>query len=327
MRTNHGISSVEMRWVNMNINDEIADYLDYIDLKENTKIGYKNILYGFAKFLEKRQVLEPTRNDLLAFKEHSLKHLGSASVQKYIVVLRGFFKHLKFKGVYEDISYQVRGCKVETTFKRMPLSIKDSIKLISKAKKKAVNEIGKRDYALVVLFLTTGIRSIEAERANTNDIDIVQGEAVLHIQGKGRDSKAEFVKLSEETYSAIQEYLATIDTNSIADDDRGTPLFLTKPHNGIRRRLSTKMIRTQIKDLLVSIGYNSRAYSVHSLRHTFATTALLKGASILQTQEALRHKNISTTQIYSHMVEGLGSNTNQIVSDALFKTKKGQDNK
>jgi len=311
----------------MNINDEIADYLNYIDLKENTIIGYKNILYGFAKFLEKRQVLEPTRNDLLAFKEHSLKHLGSASVQKYIVVLRGFFKHLKFKGVYEDISYQVRGCKVETTFKRMPLSIKDSIKLISKAKKKAVNEIGKRDYALVVLFLTTGIRSIEAERANTNDIDIVQGEAVLHIQGKGRDSKAEFVKLSEETYSAIQEYLATIDTNSIADDDRGTPLFLTKPHNGIRRRLSTKMIRTQIKDLLVSIGYNSRAYSVHSLRHTFATTALLKGASILQTQEALRHKNISTTQIYSHMVEGLGSNTNQIVSDALFKTKKGQDNK
>lgn len=87
------------------------------------------------------------------------------------------------------------------------------------------------------------------------------------------------------------------------------------------------MIRTQIKDLLISIGYNSRAYSVHSLRHTFATTALLQGASILQTQEALRHKNISTTQMYSHMVEGLGSNTNQLVSDALFKSKKGQENK
>lgn len=311
----------------MNINDEIANYLSYIDLKENTKIGYKNILYSFAKFLEKRQVLEPTRNDLLAFKEFSLKHLGSASVQKYIVVLRGFFKHLKFMGVYDDISYQVRGCKVETTFKRMPLSIKDSIKLLNKAKKRAVNEIGKRDYALAVLFLTTGIRSIEAERANIDDIDNVQGEAVLHIQGKGRDSKAEFVKLSEETYNAIQEYLVNIDTNSIADDDRGTPLFLTKPKNGIRKRLSTKMIRTQIKDLLISIGYNSRAYSVHSLRHTFATTALLKGASILQTQEALRHKNISTTQIYSHMVEGLGSNTNQLVSDALFKSKKGQENK
>jgi hypothetical protein len=52
----------------------------------------------------------------------------------------------------------------------MPLSIKDSIKLLNKAKKKAVNEIGKRDYALAVLFLTTGIRSIEAERATTQDI-------------------------------------------------------------------------------------------------------------------------------------------------------------
>ena len=155
----------------------------------------------------------------------------------------------------------------------------------------------------------------------------VQGEAVLHIQGKGRDSKAEFVKLSEETFGAIQEYLTAIDSNSITDDVRGTPLFLTKPVKGVRKRLSTKMIRTQIKDLLISIGYNSRAYSVHSLRHTFATTALLQGASILQTQEALRHKNISTTQIYSHMVEGLGSNTNQLVSDALFKSKKGQENK
>ena len=311
----------------MNINDEITNYLNYIDLKENSKIGYRNILLTFGQFLEKRNVLEPTRNDLLAFKEESLKSLSSASVQKYIVVLRGFFKYLKFMGVYDDISYQVRGCKVETTFKRMPLSIKDSIKLINKAKKKAVNEIGKRDYALVVLFLTTGIRSIEAERANVEDIDIVQGEAVLHIQGKGRDSKAEFVKLSEETFGAIQEYLTAIDSNSITDDVRGTPLFLTKPVKGVRKRLSTKMIRTQIKDLLISIGYNSRAYSVHSLRHTFATTALLRGASILQTQEALRHKNIATTQIYSHMVEGLNSNTNQLVSDALFKTKKGQENK
>lgn len=311
----------------MNINEEITNYLNYIDLKENTKIGYKNILFTFASFLNKREILEPTRNDLLAFKEESLKHLSSASVQKYIVVLRGFFKYLKFRGIYDDISYQIRGCKVETTFKRMPLSVKDSIKLINKAKRKAVNESGKRDYALAVLFLTTGIRSIEAERANVEDIDIVQQEAILHIQGKGRDSKAEFVKLSEETFSAIQDYLATIDANSILDDDRGTPLFLTKPKNGVRRRLSTKMIRTQIKDLLISIGYDSRAYSVHSLRHTFATTALLKGASILQTQEALRHKNVSTTQIYSHMVEGLKSNTNQLVSDALFKPKKGQENK
>lgn len=311
----------------MEIERNIQSYLDYLDLKEITKASYKNILSIFKHFLMTRGVIEPTRNDLLVFKEEMLKKVGSATVQKHIVVLRGFFRYLKVQGLYEDISYQVRGCKVETTYKRMPLSIEDSIKLIAKAKKKAKTETGKRDYALVVLFLTTGLRSIEASRANTEDIDLVNGDYVLHIQGKGRDTKAEFVKLSEETYQALQDYLSTINQDDIENEGNVTPLFLTKPKKGKQHRLSTKGIRSLVKDLLIAIGYSSRAYSVHSLRHTFATTALQQGASILQTQEALRHKNISTTQIYSHMLEGFNSNTNKLVSDALFKIRKEKHSK
>ena len=86
-----------------------------------------------------------------------------------------------------------------------------------------------------------------------------------------------------------------------------------------RKRLSTKVIRSAVKELLISIGYDSKAYSVHSLRHTFATTALIEGASLLETKEALRHSDVSTTQIYAHLVEKLKSNTYQKVSDALFK--------
>jgi site-specific recombinase XerD len=311
----------------MEIERNIQSYLNYLDLKEITKESYKNILSIFKHFLMTRGVIEPTRNDLLVFKEEMLKKVGSATVQKYIVVLRGFFRYLKVQGLYEDISYQVRGCKVETTYKRMPLSIEDSIKLIAKAKKKAKAEIGKRDYALVVLFLTTGLRSIEASRANIEDIDLVNGDYVLHIQGKGRDTKAEFVKLSEETYQALQDYLSTTNQDDIENEGNVTPLFLTKSKKGKQHRLSTKGIRSLVKDLLIAIGYSSRAYSVHSLRHTFATTALLQGASILQTQEALRHKNISTTQIYSHMLEGFNSNTNKLVSDALFKIRKEKHSK
>ncbi len=306
----------------MKIKDEIDHYIAYIDRKDITKESYRNHLNVFARFLEDKEIDEPTRNDLLSFKDELMKRVGSATVQKAIVVIRGFFRYLKVQGIYEDISYQVRGCKIEATYKRMPLSIEDSVRLINKARKKTKTEIGKRDYALVVLFLTTGLRSIEASRANIDDIDLANGEYVLHIQGKGRDTKAEFVKLSQEAYLAIQDYLSSIsqeiEVSTFGDE---TPLFLTKPKKGERHRLSTREIRHVIKDLLVSIGYSSRAYSVHSLRHTFATTALLEGASILQTQEALRHKSISTTQIYSHMVEGLKSNTNQLVSDALFKTK------
>lgn len=305
----------------MNMREEVVNYIEYLDLKEITKASYRNILNLLAGYLEEKEVLEPTRNDLLSFKEAMLKKVGSASVQKYIVVMRGFFRYLKVRGIYEDISYQIRGLKVETTFKRMPLSLEDSIKLINKAKKKARTEIGKRDYALVVLFLTTGIRSIEASRANSEDIDLVSGEYVLHIQGKGRDTKSEYVKLSKETYGAIQDYLSAVDEKKIEPDGRFTPLFLTKERAGKQTRLSTKAIRHLVKELLISIGYDSRAYSVHTLRHSFATLSLLEGATLLQTKEALRHKNISTTQIYSHMVEGLKSNTNKLVSDALFNKK------
>ena len=305
----------------MNTKAEIERYIAYTDLKKISKDSYRNILWHWATYLEDKGILEPTRNDLISFKEDMLKQNESASVQKYIVVIRGFYRYLKFIGLYEDISYQVRGCKVETTFKRMPLSIKDSRKLIRKAKRKATNELGKRDYALVVLFLTTGIRSIEASRADVEDIDMIDGEYVLHIQGKGRDSKADYVKLSKETFDSLSDYINSVNQDNIIKENDKTPLFLSQIKSGKQGRLSTKSIRSIVKELLVSIGYDSRAYSVHSLRHTFATTALIQGASLLQTQEALRHKNISTTQIYSHMVEGMKSNTNKIVSNALFNNK------
>lgn len=308
----------------LNIRQEIDDYIEYLDLKEITKKSYKVILGILADYFEQNKIDEPTRSDLLNFKEAMLKKVGSASVQKYIVVIRGFFRHLKVKGTYDDISYQIRGLKVENTFKRQPLTLEASIKLMNKAKRKTKTEIGKRDYAIIVLLLTTGLRGIEINRANVEDIDYIGDEFVLHIQGKGRDTKTEYVKLSTDVYEAIQEYLVVINQNNIIKEGKYTPLFLTKAKDGRQNRLSTKGIRTIVKDLLVSIGYDSKAYSAHSLRHTFATLALTQGATILQTQEALRHKNISTTQIYAHMVDELKGNINEQVSNALFNKKKGK---
>lgn len=74
--------------------------------------------------------------------------------------------------------------------------------------------------------------------------------------------------------------------------------------------------------ILICIGYNSKAFSVHSLRHTFATTALIEGASLLETKEALRHSDISTKKIYVHQVEKMKSNTYKKVSDVFFSKKK-----
>ena len=290
----------------------IDEYIDYMDRKQITKDSYKRILYKYYDYITTLTISNPKRNDVLKYKEYLLKNLGSASVQKHIVVLRGFYRYCKLNNYYDDITYEVRGMKIQPTFKRQALSIEDSKRLLQKAKQRAKDVLGKRNYAIVALLLTTGLRSIEIERSDVYDLDIIDGSNVLFIMGKGRDSKDAFVKISNEVYEIIQDYLIT-------RNDSNEALFLTHNNKNESKRLSTKIIRSAVKELLISIGYDSKAYSVHSLRHTFATTALIEGASLLETKEALRHSDVSTTQIYAHLVEKLKSNTYQKVSDALFK--------
>lgn len=290
----------------------IDEYIDYMDRKQITKDSYKRILYKYYDYITTLTISNPKRNDVLKYKEYLLKNLGSASVQKHIVVLRGFYRYCKLNNYYDDITYEVRGMKIQPTFKRQALSIEDSKRLLQKAKQRAKDVLGKRNYAIVALLLTTGLRSIEIERSDVYDLDIIDGSNVLFIMGKGRDSKDAFVKISNEVYEIIQDYLIT-------RNDSHEALFLTHNNKNESKRLSTKIIRSAVKELLISIGYDSKAYSVHSLRHTFATTALIEGASLLETKEALRHSDVSTTQIYAHLVEKLKSNTYQKVSDALFK--------
>ena len=293
----------------------IDEYIDFMDRKQITKDSYRRILYSYNDYITTLSISNPKRNDVLKYKEYLLKNLGSATVQKHIVVLRGFYRYCKLNNYSEDITYEIRGMKVQPTFKRQALSIEDSKKLLQVAKKRATDVIGKRNYAIVAILLTTGLRSIEIERADVIDLDIIDGNNVLFVMGKGHDSKDAFVKISKEVYEIVEDYLLA----RISDEEA---LFLTHHKRNGNKRLSTKVIRSAVKELLISIGYDSKAYSVHSLRHTFATTALLEGASLLETKEAMRHSDVSTTQIYAHLVEKLKSNTYQKVSDALFDTKK-----
>jgi integrase/recombinase XerD len=300
---------------NKDIKVTIDEYIEYLDVKKITKDSYKRILYKWYDYITTLSIKYPKRNDVLKYKEYLMKNLSSSTVQKSLVVLRGFYKHCKVNGYSEDITEGVKGVKVSQTFQRQPLSLDDSRKLLNRAKRGSDGVLGKRDYAIVALLLTTGLRVVEVERANVEDLNIIDNEHVLFVMGKGRDAKDIYVKLSNEVYEIIEDYLLFRNNNHDA-------LFITHNRRFENSRLSTKRIRSIVKELLISIGYDSKVYSVHSLRHTFATNALNLGASIMETKEALRHSDVSTTQIYVHMLETMQSDTNQKVSDALFKKKK-----
>ena len=300
----------------INLKNEIDNYVDTLDRKEITKSSYRSILLRWANYLKSKRIYSPNKRDIIAYKEKIAKSTGSASIQKTIVVLRGFYKYLKLSGKYDDITYGVRGAKVEKTFKKNPLEIDEIMKLISKAKEESTISISHlRNYAIIVLMVTTGMRTIEVVRANINDLMIHKNKKRLYIQGKGRDGKDEYVKLSEEVYEVLSDYL-----NKRNDDY--DPLFIS--HKGqVGSRLTTRSIRGIIKDLLRAIDIDDKRYSAHSLRHSLATI-LIKNAhgTLAEAQQILRHKDISTTEIYNHALMREENDGEIKVANLLLKGEK-----
>ena len=300
----------------INLKNEIDNYVDTLDRKEITKSSYRSILLRWANYLKSKRIYSPNKRDIIAYKEKIAKSTGSASIQKTIVVLRGFYKYLKLSGKYDDITYGVRGAKVEKTFKKNPLEIDEIMKLISKAKEESTISISHlRNYAIIVLMVTTGMRTIEVVRANINDLMIHKNKKRLYIQGKGRDGKDEYVKLSEEVYEVLSDYLNK-------RNDNFDPLFVS--HKGkVGSRLTTRSIRGIIKDLLRAIDIDDKRYSAHSLRHSLATI-LIKNAhgTLAEAQQILRHKDISTTEIYNHALMREENDGEIKVANLLLKGEK-----
>src|SRR5690554_4401394 len=231
--------------MNYNMDESINDYISFLDLKEISKESYRKSLIAYKEYLETHNITNPNRNVILAYKEYlTNKKLSSATIQKALVVLRGFYRYLKLNGIDEDITYAVKGVKVATTYKRQPLTEKDIRKVIHNAKKKAIDEKGKRNLAIIVILFTTGLRAIEMERADIEDIEVVGDSYVLYIQGKGRDDKDNYVKLTEDVYAILIDYLQMRNQDNFTD--KNNPLFTTYLRNKTEIRMKTAVIRTMI---------------------------------------------------------------------------------
>lgn len=296
----------------INWKQEIKRYIQTLDRKPITKDSYCRILNSFNEYLESNNLLEPTKEDIIAYKEFLKENVGSATVQKIIVVLRGFFIDLASNDIYPNIMLGIRGEKINRTFKRSPLTIDEVSKLLRRAKKLATTIEGKRNYAVVALIATAGLRTIEVERANKEDLSIYGNTHVLFIQGKGRDDKSDYAKISNEVYNIIEDYI-------FARNDSEEALFVTHSRNSKNSRLTTKNVRGIIKELLRQIGLDDPHYSAHSLRHSLATNLIKNGMSINEAQLLLRHKDISTTMFYVHSINRESNNGELIMSDMLFK--------
>jgi integrase/recombinase XerC/integrase/recombinase XerD len=275
----------------------IDNFIQAQDVRPSSRESYRKGLKKFLEWLWAREIVRPTRETILDYKE-SLKEggLSSYSISSYIVTVRKFFNWLEATRGLPNIAKGIKGAKRARGFRKDPLTlgqVKELLESIDRAELP-----GLRDYALINLFVRTGLRTIEAIRANVEDIRQEGGEALLWIQGKGRDDKDEFVLLTGETLKPIYEYL-----QARGSTKPEAPLFSSMSHRNGGARLTTRTLRRIIKGRLQAIGIDSDRLTAHSLRHTAITMSLKAGATIQEAQALARHANINTTLIYAHNID------------------------
>lgn len=292
--------------------DLLTRFIAYADVKPKSKETYLRCIKQFFIFLQKNGINAPTREDVIAYREELKGTHKPSTVQTYITALKVFFKWCESTGLYKNVSDHVKGAKLDRLHKKDALTANQAHELISGFNTDTLQ--GARDYALLALMLTTGLRTIELERANLEDIRTVGETRVLFIQGKGRDDRNEYVKLVPHVDKAIRNYLTIRGANT---SEKGAPLF-TGTSNRNSGRISTRSIRGIVKAHLRAHGLDSDRLTAHSLRHTAANIALTNGTPIREVQQLLRHANISTTMIYANELDRAKNTSENTIAGAIF---------
>lgn len=274
----------------------VARFVAAQDVKPNSRQTYERGLRQFLSWLQRSESESPTRETVLRYKDAlEARGLSALTVSLYLVTVRKFFEWAESMKLYLNVARGVKGAKRSKGFRKDPLTVGQVRELLDKVDRSTLQ--GKRDYALLNLLVRTGLRTVEATRANVGDIRQEGGEAVLWVQGKGRDAKDEFVLLTGETLKPIQDYLQA--RGGAAET---SPLFASLSDRNRAGRLTTRTASRIVKDALKGIGLDSERLTAHSLRHTAITLSLLGGATIQEAQALGRHSNVNTTLIYAHNI-------------------------
>lgn len=287
-------------------------FISYIDASPKTIDTYTKAIRQLFNYFSFNGVVRPKREDILAYKE-KLKASGykPTTVQNYITACKIFFKWTSQEGYYPNIAEHIKGAKLSRDHKKDYLTssqVKDILDSIERD-----NIKGLRDYAILILMVTGGLRTIEVIRADIGDLRTVGAFTVLYVQGKGREEKTEYIKISAPVEKAIRMYLQMRKTT-----DETEPLFTSLSNNNKGQRLTTRSVSGVVKERLKKAGYNSSRLTAHSLRHTAVTLSLLAGKNLAEVQQFARHVNITTTMIYNHALDKAKNSCSEAITEAII---------
>lgn len=293
-------------------NGDLFDrWIAYIDAKPKTIETYTRAIRQFSYFLQADGISQPTRDHIIAYRDTLRADHKPTTVQAYIMAVKLFFQWTEQEGLYPNIAQHIKGAKLDAEHKKDYLTTKQVTKLLASIDRDSLK--GLRDYAIIALMVTSGLRTVEVTRANIEDMRTVADFTALFIQGKGHEEKNTYIKIVEPVEEALRVYLT-----ARGPINPEAPLFASDSDRNSGKRMTTRSISRIVKDALRTAGFNSDRLTAHSLRHTTATLNLLNGGTVEETQQLLRHTNINTTLIYSHALERAKNNSEERVAKAIF---------
>ena len=283
----------------------IVQYLSEKDITKNSFDLYKIILNQYVDYLKDNNIPYANKTDVVNY-INLKKNDGYSNNWLYLQIgtIKAFYKYLSLNqkrlNLPEVYAFNITG-SIKNVSKRVKIS--KSVLTVVQAKQLLLYLRDNRkyiwyyrDYAIVYLMLTTGLRSVEIRRAKKKDLKLINDKYVLYIQGKGKSFADMFVKISEGVKEAIDAYL-------LIRKDKSPFLFISHSKHSKNYGLDRMFFNLMLKRVLKASGLEDVQITPHSLRHTAATLNLLSGGSLETTKEFLRHELMTSTLIYAHHLD------------------------
>lgn len=291
--------------------DMLDRFIRYLDVTPKSVATYSRSLRQFMGYLAENGITEPTREDVITWRETLKETHKPTTVQTYIVSVRLFFKWTEQEGLYPDITSHLKGAKISRNHKRDYLTSSQLKRVLAGIDRST--EEGRRNYAICLLMIVGGLRTIEVTRARVEDLRPLGNGTILNVQGKGREERSDYTNIPNEVETAIRISLA--DRKDATGDK---PLFISLSNNSKGKPLTTRSVSAIIKTALVNAGFNSDKWTGHSLRHSAITLAINEGNSLQDVRQFARHTDVSTTMIYFHEQERINNKCESTIVSALF---------
>lgn len=294
----------------------VKEFLQSRSVNEATRQKYRNVINGLLNYFETKGITEPNGDAVISYVNNLRgQRKSDYTIRLYLTVAKMFLNFLSRRGYCPDLKEPLKiKIRKSITHNRKALSQYQAEKLLSAVKGEDIKSL--RDKAIIALALTTGMRTIEIERADIADLSPSVDCYTLRVQGKGRLVKDEIVKVVSWVAELIFKYL-----NARELEEGTAPLFASTARNRKKygERLSAQSVGKILKLRMKLAGIDDRQITAHSTRHYAATCAIKAGVDIREVSQMLRHSSINVTMTYLHDISVETRRAEKLIAATLEK--------